>query len=241
MEKEIKMNQSMNDLALLAVGMGAGLALALVAVMVYALYRTASAFSASVTSALARASDALATSKLSMDQLRGEVTLGLSRLDAERMYTTSLSLQRLVKSLTIQVDTLQKALFAQPAQPALDFTQTGMGLDDEAVEDAVRYTSPLRPPDDPLAGLTEAEKAVRVQQFFERRRQEQALTGQAAYATAGPGSVFGYSTPPAAGAGIYSSLLDEANQHPVPVPPPLDFSGLELEEGVEWMEKGELG
>ena len=239
MEKEIELNQSMNDLALLAVGMGAGLALALVAVMVYALYRTASAFSASVTSALARASDALVTSKLSMDQLRGEVTLGLSRLDAERMYTTSLSLQRLVKSLTIQVDTLQKALFAQPAQPALDFTQTGMGLDDEAVEDAARYASPLRPPDDPLAGLTEAEKAVRVQQFFERRRQEQALAGQTGSATGG--LAFGYSTPPAAGAGIYSSLLDEVNQHPAPVPPPPDFSGLEPEEGVEWQEKGELG
>ena len=244
------MNQTMNDLALIAIGLGLGLCLTLVAVMVYALFRAASRMSQSVECMIALTKHSEGT----IDRLRTDLTAALSRLDAERLYSASIGLQRLVKSLGLQVDTLQRTVFAQPAGPALDFTPTGMGLDEEAVDDArmlaerARWQQSANPPVDPLAGLTEQEKAVRVQQFFERRRQEQAAAGQVAgqvEVAAGTMGVYPWSsspssTPPAAGSGIYSSLLEEVGQHPQPVPAPADFSGLEPEEGVELSEKTEL-
>jgi len=252
------MNSTMNDLALLAIGIGMGLALALVAVMVYSLYRLVTQFRSSAAALLARVHEALAADKFSMDQLRGEVTLALSRVDAERLYSASLTLNRLVKSLASQVDTLQRALFAQPPAPAIDWTSPGTGLDDEAADDARMLAERARwqpisqpasqptnqPPPDPLVSLTEEEKSLRVQQFFERRRAEQAAAGMTVGSGAYQpftGSVLPPSTPPAAGSGIYSSLLDEAGQRPQPPSQPADFSGLEMEEGVELSGKGELG
>ena len=171
----------MNDLALLAIGIGLGLALALVAVMVYVLFRAAQQMrqSASQMLALSQRVEGAANG------LRAEVTLALSRLDADRLYTASLSLNRLVKSLSLQIDTLQRVIFTQPAGPALDFTQAGMtggvagtGIDEEAEDDARmlreagRWQQPLanQPLADPLAGLSEDEKRRRVLEYFERKR-----------------------------------------------------------------------
>ena len=235
------MNQTMNDLALLCIGLGLGFMLSIVAVMVYVLWSSARKMQHSLGVFLNTVPALRDQISGSIDKLRGEVSVGLGKMDAERLYSTSLQLQRLVKSLTLQVDTMQRALFAQPPSPALDFTAGGMT--EEAEDDARmiaernRWQQPAnQPPVDPLTNLTEAEKAIRVQQFFEKRRQEAAT----AYATGGPGSDFGYSSPPAAGSGAYSSLLDEANQRLQPAPPPADFSGLEPEEGIELAGKGEL-
>ena len=255
---------SLNDLALIAIGIGFGLCLAAVAGMVYVLERAAQRMSRSAERMIALAQH----SEGVIDRLRSDMINALSRLDAERLYSASINLQRLVKSLAIQVDTMQRALFTQPPAPALDFTPAGMGLDEEAEDDArmladrARWQSagqpqpakqsPLDPLADPLAGLTEEEKRIRVHQFFERRRQEQAAaaTGATGGATIGsyaagnpyPPGFVPSSTPPAAGAGIYSSLLDEAVRGPQPsTQPPADFSGLEPEAGVELDDKGELG
>jgi len=247
------MNQTMNDLALLAIGIGFGLAIGLVAVMVFVLYRTATSFSRTTNAALSHSADALAANKLAMQQLRGEVSVGLSKIDAEKMYSASLQLQRLVKSLGQQVDTMQKALYAQPPAPAIDWTSPGTGMDTEAEDDARmlaernrwrapssstnpdQYVSPTFSTNDPLAGLSEEERRLRTLEYFERRR-----AATAGFPYVGPSNPLS-STPPTAGSGIYASLLDEANQRPPASSVPLDFSGLQDEEGVELSEKGELG
>ena len=234
------MNLSPLDiLALIAIGIGVGLALALVAVMVYSLYRTVITFRASSSSLLNRVHEALAADKFAMDQLRSEVNLALSRIDAERLHAASLQIQGSAKLFSQQIDQLQRVVFAQPPAPAIDFTAPGMGMETEAEGDArvFRGTSAIAGAGpvqaaDPLAYLTEEEKQRRVNEFFERRRQQSQQRVQ-------PFS----STPPVAGSGVYSSLLDEAvhRQESVPPPLPTDFSGLESEEGVELVDKGELG
>jgi hypothetical protein len=257
LEKENRMN----DLALIAIGLGLGLALALVAVMVYALYRAAQQMrhSASQMLALGQRVESVANS------LRTDLTTALSRLDAERLYSASLALSRLVKSLGLQVDTLQRTVFNQPPSPALDFTQAGMAvgteLDEEAADDAGMLANRNRwsamgggnvpqgansysgLPGDPLAGLSEEEKRWRVLEHFERKRAAAAGTPYpaAAYNPSNPLAGFTPSaTPPAAGSGAYASLLEEAGGTPQPSPSPADFAGLEPEDGVELTEKSEL-
>jgi hypothetical protein len=249
--------QTMNDLALLAIGLGLGFLVSIIAVMTYALWTSARRMQTNLDIFL-RSVPALRDSiSTSIDKLRGEVSVGLSRIDAEKMYTASLQLQRLVKSLAVQVETMQKAVFAQPSSPALDFSQTG--LEEEALDDARLIAeregrnrwqgasqSAAQPAtadgyatSDPLAGLSEAEKQQRVLEYFERKR-----AAQAGFPYASPSSFASPSsppaTPPAAGAGAYSSLLDEALSRPLPPSPVADFSGLDAEDGAELVDKGEL-
>jgi len=245
----------MNDLALLSIGLGLGLALALVAVMVYVLYRAAQRLSQSASRMLV----SVQRVEVVTNNLRADLTAALSRLDADRLYTASLQLQRLVKSFTLQVDTLQRTVFTQPPAPALDFSQAGMAvgteLDEEAADDARmlrevgRWQQPQsinQPAIDPLANLSEDEKRRRVLEHFERRRAAAAgAPYDPGYNPALSNPLAGFapsssSTPPAAGSGIYASLLDEASQRPAPNPLPPDFSGMEPEDGVELSEKTEL-
>ena len=126
----------------------------------------------------------------------------------------------------------------------------GTGIDEEAEDDARmlreagRWQQPLanQPLADPLAGLSEDEKRRRVLEYFERKRAVEAGFPYSPPASANPlsGFVPSTSTPPAAGSGIYTSLLDEAGRTPQPPPVPTDFSGLEPEEGVELTAKTEL-
>jgi hypothetical protein len=252
----------MNELALILIGLILGLSLALVAGLTYALWTSARSLRQTVTAALADSSAALAASTLATDKLRGEVSLSLSRMDAERLYAASLSIQRASKSLAGQVGVLQKTLFAAAPAPALDFAPSSppdaFGLDDEALDDARMVQERARwqqagqaggavAPLDPLAGLTDAEKSLRVQQYFERRR------------AAGEGNPLAYpptypptyppSTPPAPGSGAYSSLLDDVALRPTPTPPPADFPDLAGFDGSDGMgglseavltDKGEL-
>jgi hypothetical protein len=251
--------QTMNDLALLAIGAGGGLCIALIACMVYLLHRTTSSFRAAVSASLANCAQQLAANRLAADHLRADLTAALSRLDSERLFAASLQLQRLVKSFSIQVDTMQRALFAQPASPALDFSQAGMSaglagteLDEEAVDDARMLaernrwavgaaSQPLnQPAADPLANLSEEDKQRRVLEYFERRRAQTAGFPYPYPSNLPSSGSVPSSTPPVAGSGIYSSLLDEASQIPRPSHPLPDFSGMEPEEGVELVDKGEL-
>jgi hypothetical protein len=219
--------------------------------MVYLLHRAAGQVKKSAEKMLSAA----ARNESVTDKLRDDLTTALARVDAERLYSVSLSLQRLVKSFSNQVDQLQRAVFAQPASSALDFSQAGMAaglagteLDDEAADDARMLADRARwqaaaipagatgsnPLADPLANLSEEDKSRRVMEYFERRR---AVAAGFPYVEPSPSPV---STPPAAGSGAYASLLEEASQRPQPTLSPHDFSGLEPEEGVDLSEKGEL-
>lgn len=246
------MNQTMNDLALLAIGIGFGLALSLVAIMTYVLWTSARKMQHDIgvfIQTVPALRDQIASA---LDKLRGEVSVGLAKMDAERLYSASINLQRLVKSLGMQVDTMQKAVFAQPPSPAIDWTPPGTGLDTEAEDDArmladrarwrqetsqpayqpVGYPAGYPPAADPLANLSEEDKSRRVLEYFERQR---AARAGYPYPASQPDS-----TPPTAGSGAYASLLDEANRQPVLTPLPPDFSGMEPEEGVDLIAKGEL-
>ncbi|MDE2103576.1 MAG: hypothetical protein KGL39_40425 [Patescibacteria group bacterium] len=245
------MTQTLNDLALLSIGIGFGAAICLVAVLVYALYRTASSFSRTVNASLKLAADQLAANKLAIQQMQSNVNFALSRLDAEALRASSLAIQRAAKTLGGQVDQLQKVVFAQPAAPALDFSPQGLGMDVEAEDDArlideqrSRWQpSPLppqsftAPPADPLAGLSEEEKRRRTLEYFERRRAAQAGFP---YPAAGAADYAAPSAPPTAGSGIYASLLEEAASRPPAPSPAPDFSGTELDSEVDLVGKGEL-
>lgn len=249
------MNQTMNDLALLAIGIGGGLCLSLIAVMVYSLYHTVNSFTRTINSALHRIDDQLAAGKLATQQMQNNVNFALSRLDAEALRSSSLAIQRSAKSLALQVDQLQKVVFAQPSQPATDFTTAGLGIEEEAEDDARmlaennrwRQSAHTNPPiydgmpsqfgvGDNLDGLSEEEKSRRVLEYFEKRRAARAGFPYADVSSAsGP-----VSAPPTAGSGVYASLLEEAaSRPPAPVIAP-DFSGTELEEGIDLVGKGEL-
>jgi len=240
----------MNDLALLAIGCGFGLALALVAVMTYVLYRAASLARSATAAALTNVTSALAQQNLAIDKLRGEVSLSLSRMDAERLYSASLAIQRASRTLAQQTDTLQKALFAaSPASPAIDFSEpAAFDLNDEAMDDqrlvqerarwqgAHSQQGQQQTQASPLDALSEEEKAVRVQEFFARRR-----NGISA-ATPFPSSAFP-STPPTAGSGAYASLVEQvaATQPFVPRAAPADFDDAGVGQEVDLDDKGELG
>lgn len=242
---------ALNDLALLAIGLGLGLALSLVAVMVAALLYVAYRQREQSRQAQLQITQLLQSSTQAIDKLRGEVGLSLSRMDAERLYEASLAIQRASRSLSSQVGALNKAVFAQSSLgPGLDVSNGGYGqslpeqftMEDEAADDermlreANRWNggpsvSPAAVPD-PLASLTDEEKSHRVQRFFEQRRQQvRTATGIRSISD----------TPPAAGAGAYRSLLEEAEEvaGPSPQPPTLpDF--LPDEEAAELTGKGEL-
>lgn len=216
----------MNELALIAIGAAFGLALALVAVMVYALVTTATGFRRTVNASLTKVADELAAQKMSLNVLRADISASLSRMDAERLYEASLAVQRSAKSLSAQITTLQKVVFAQPA---IDTGPETFGIEDEAEDDARMLAEQARwaGQPDPLAGLSEEEKNRRVQQFFQNRPR-------------GGISHFG-SAPPTAGAGAYASLLEEAQQRVPPTPPPGDFDDANGEDGLDLSGKGELG
>lgn len=250
----------MNELALISIGFGLGICLAVVAGMVLVLYFLSQRAIRSIESSLAevrRALDLQTTGvdllRTDMTQIKSDVTFALARIDSDRLYAASQTMQRSAKSLAASTDTLQRALFAQPATappPALDL----YGLDDEAAEDARlaadrdRWAA-LREAD-PLAGLTPEERERRVSQFFaDRRAQRQPVPGSGNLddihpVGASPGA------PPSFGSGAYAKLAEQAaalQAQPAREPAP-DFSGAVADEGAEaegdtlnLSDKGELG
>ena len=233
----------MNDLALISIGLGFGLALAVVTVLCVAMVWSAYKQREGTRIAQKYLTHLIAENTQALGLLRSEVTTALAKMDAGRLYSASVNLQRLVKNLGIQVDTIQKTVFAQPAIDFSGIGQQGTELDTEAEDDARMIAEANRwrqpavggtypPYADPLGGLSEDEKRQRTLEYFERRR---AAAAGFPYAPNLP------STPPTAGSGIYASLLEDAAQNPVPPPAVPDFSGIEPEEGIELSDKGELG
>lgn len=249
------MNQTMNDLALLAIGLGLGLVLAVVVGLCGSMIWSASKQRKQTLDAQQYLTHHLDRNTQAMTLLRSDISAALSKLDAERLYSSSVAIQRSAKSLALQVDQLQKVVFAQPASPAIDFTTAGLGMDAEAEDDARmlaennrwRQAAQTNPPvydgmpsrfgvGDNLDGLSEEEKSRRVLEYFEKRRAARAGFPYADVPLAS-GSI---SAPPTAGSGAYASLLEEAaSRPPAPVIAP-DFSGTELEEGIDLVGKGEL-
>lgn len=233
----------MNDLALLAIGIGFGLVLALVAAMTYSLYSSARALRQDLAAAVANLTTAAANSAQSIQQLRHDLTAALARLDGDRIYAASVSLQRTAKSLAATTHSLEHAILAQSSSPAIDTSFTGMtALDEEAADDARmlaergRWQASSGHPDplNPLAGLSEEEKQRRVAEFFRQRAQvaQQDISNLASFSS--------LSSPPAPGSGAYASLLDLAAQQPPVAKPAPDFSTFDEEGGVDLAAKGEL-
>ena len=246
---------TMNDLALLAIGVGFGLILALVAVMTYSLHSTAKNLRQDLSSAVANLTTTATTSAQSIHQFRNDLTAAISRLDGDRIYAASVSLQRTAKSLAATTSSLEHAVLAQPSSPAIDTTFSGMtSLDEEAADDArmlaergrwqassstsTAYPDPLNP----LAGLSEEEKQRRINDFFRQRARQSgqpaALSDLNSFSSLS--SSISTSAPPAPGSGAYASLLDLAAQQPPTAKPAPDFSTFEEEGGVDLAGKGEL-
>lgn len=245
---------SLDILALLAIGGGLGLVLALVAVMVYAIYHLAATLRRTASRSLAQVAEVLKAQEMAISHLRTEVSQALARVDAERLYAASLAIQRASKSLGAQTAELQRVLFAQPGHaPALDLAggldygmSAGMEPEDEINSGSV----------DPLAGLTPDEREQRVQQFFAARNRERvgrpgSGNQQDIRSVAGMAAGTGTGAPPAFGSGAYAALAEEAArlQSAAPIPVPADFSGvvtdagdgMDSPEGVDLSDKGELG
>lgn len=235
----------MNDLALLAIGIGFGLVLALVAAMTYSLYSSARALRQDLAAATANLTTAAANSAQSIQQLRHDLTAALARLDGDRIYSASVSLQRTAKSLAATTNSLEHAILAQPASPAIDTTFTGLtALDEEAADDARMMAergrwqaSGYSDSTNPLAGLPEEEKKRRIAEFFRQRAQAGQPAQQSDISNL---SSFGYASPPAPGAGAYAALLDFAAQQPPAAKPAPDFSTFDEDGGVDLAGKGEL-
>lgn len=231
---------ALNDLALLAIGAFLGGALFLIAAMCAALCYSTYKQREQTKVAQTYLTHLLEQNTVAQGQLRSDVTLALSRMDAERLYDASLAIQRASKSLNSQVSLLNKAVFAQnPLGPGLDLTTPPLPesftMDDEAADDermlreAGRWDGgPRNHLVDPLAGLSEEEKNFRVQQFFERRRKAQAGAPMSPIADIHP-----------VGESAYSALFDAAKERQDnPQPPALpDLGGVEAEELTD---KGEL-
>lgn len=235
---------ALDILALLAIGGGLGLALALVAVMVYALYHLASTLRNTAVRSLAQVAEVLKAQEQTINHLRTEMEQALARVDAERLYQSSLAIQRASKSLGAQTAELQRVLFAQPTrQPALDLSY-GMATGLETEPDGDFNASPP----DPLAGLASDERERRVQQFFAQRNRER--VGQPGSGNQQDIYAIG-SVPPAFGAGAYAALAEEAArlQRQQPLQPAPDLSSSvtgsgdedDSAEGIDLSDKGELG
>ena len=235
---------TMNDLALLTIGVGFGLVLALVAAMTYSLHSSAKTLRQDFTAATVSLTATAANSTQSIQQLRNELTTALARLDGDRIYSASVSLQRTAKSLAATTHSLEHAVLAQPSSPAIDTSFTGMtALDEEAADDARmlaergRWQASSSYPDsaNPLAGMTEEEKQRRVAEFFRQRARQADQTGLPDIS-----NLASLSSPPAPGSGAYASLLDLAAQQPPAAKPAPDFSTFEEDGGGDLAGKGEL-
>lgn len=243
----------LDSLALIAVGLLFGFALALVAALTFLLHRAAASLRAETASAVAQISRHAADSASQILHLRTDLTAALAKLDADRIYAASTSLQRTARSLASTTADLQRAVLAQPALPAFDLDPlTGFSaLDDEAqaddrrlaadrtryVEEAGRWAT-ADTPRDPLAALSPDERARRVAQFFQQRERERQQAGAAdAYA---PFADVGHGTPPAPGSGAYAHLWDAAVASPPSAVPPPDFPSPDEADRVDLAAGGEL-
>lgn len=206
-------------LAILAIGIGFGLCLALVAVMVYALYSAARDLRRDSATASREFLDGLKKTAVAMKTLRVEVTASLSRLDGERIHDSSVSLQRAVKSFMGEVDKLQKIVYAQPA---LDVSDHGLPIDSlesEAEDDARMATEAGRwNPDIVRERIPEVERADSVNQYFQRRNDADSI--------------------PSPFSGAYASLINMAQERGEQPKPPEDINGAADES--ELTQKGEL-
>jgi hypothetical protein len=215
----------MNSLALLSIGLGLGLLLALMVIAAASLLWAASRMFR--TAAAIQKITVAATDRLSVDlgKLQTEVSLHLSRMDAERIYECSLALQQSARTLKKQIGSLQSLVYASSASasPAIDTSPApaAFSMDDEAVDDARMVSERNRwlagqEGEDPLAGLSEEEKQERVSQFFARRRHSNGSADAATDihpigAASSISSISSLSsTPPVTGA--YASLLERSRQ-----------------------------
>lgn len=113
----------MNDFALVALGLLFGTILAVLGCAAYAMFSAAKSQREDTAVAHKAIVDRLSQVSLSIDKLRAETSLALSRMDADRLHDTAITLQSAAKTLTGSVNSFQRLLFAQagqaPAAPTL--------------------------------------------------------------------------------------------------------------------------
>lgn len=197
----------MNDLALIAIGMMFGMVLLAVGFAAAFLFYTALQMRKESAESKKIVTTSLKTNSTAIDLLRSEVALSLSRMDAERLYDASVSIQKANKRLGQTAQMLSKIVFASTSSaPGLDMGNTpGFTMEDEAADDARmleernRWLNEQQPePVDP----------AQVSDFFERRRRE---------TRSGIHSIG--STPPAGNA--YQSVTQDQPEKPVATLPDL--------------------
>ena len=197
----------MNDLALIAIGMMFGMVLLLVGIAAAFLFYTAVQMRKESAESKKSVAAALKANTAAIDLLRSEVALSLSRMDAERLYEASVSIQKANKRLGATAQMLSKIVFASTSPaPGLDMTGTpGFTMEEEAADDARmldernRWLADQQP---------EPVNAAQVNDFFAERRRHQ----RGGIHTIG-------STPPPNGA--YQSVTQDQPEKPVATLPDL--------------------
>jgi hypothetical protein len=210
-----------NELALIAIGMMFGMVLLFVGIAAAFLFYTAVQMRKESAESKKSVTASLKSNTAAIDLLRSEVALSLSRMDAERLYEASVSIQKANKRLEQTAQMLSKIVFASTSPPpGLDMTGTpGFTMEEEAADDA-------RMLDERNRWLAEQDHdpvdPAQVQDFFERRRRE---------TRSGIHSIG--STPPANGA--YTSVTQGQPEKPVATLP--DLGGDEDLVGVSELAK----
>jgi hypothetical protein len=199
MDQYERYGDSVNSLALIAVGLILGSSVMLIAgigaALLWAVFQQRSQ-----TEAVGKLIQAQTQA---MKGMKGEIALGLSRMDAERMYEASLAIQRSSQTLRGQVKAIQKAMFRSDPE-GLDLS-TQIPDDSEMGPDVDGFGNPL-------AGLSEEERQRQLNEYLERRR-----------ATQRSGIRHIGDTPPTPMSGVYAQYIEDMKANPPAPKPPADL------------------
>lgn len=145
-------------IAILAIGLFGllfGILMALVGVMAYALHRSAVDIKQVAQQSADLVAKVISQNTQTIDKLRGEVALSLSRMDADRLHDAATQIQTGAKALGQQTATLSRLIFAAAGQSALaPGTLAGFpdpapmdssfSMEDEALDDATMLAERTR-------------------------------------------------------------------------------------------------
>lgn len=126
---------TVNELALISIGLLFGIVLAVVTVASGFLFVTAARMRRESNDAKREVSEAIRLNTLAIDKMRGEVGLALSQMDAQRIYESSVAILGARRELAGVVTQLKKIVYAVPGEPSAP-TTPGFTLEEEAADDA---------------------------------------------------------------------------------------------------------
>lgn len=117
----------MNPLAYATIGIIIGLTFTLswaaIAILIYFSYRQRS----EIATSQAATRRAIAQSTIAIDRIRGEVSMALSSMDADKLHTSAITLQHGVKSFQAAIGSLSKLVYAAGAGDSMGMTPQVQG------------------------------------------------------------------------------------------------------------------